>query len=290
MKTLLNKYISKDEIITIKEERYNRVNKLVKFLKEKDINFLLNKNLFFNQESYLAYTLICYVEIVEKIKKFTSDKIDFDELKKEIEILSMKLNSIDKNFIVIDFKTKGFVNNLFSDALDIVRKSTFNDYEKFIGCMAILEYVKSEDVIHNHTEDFHINTIFTDYVINDRVQNAEIIIHETAHIYFNYFLESNQIELDVSKLYLDAPWKSEIKRHERGFLHGVFAFSNVLTFYKELNNKDFNFSEEEKTFIKSYIEFREQQVKKVKNNALKVIKKYPKKLQNLIIEILQKVS
>ena len=290
MKTLLNKYISKDEIITIKEERYNRVNKLVKFLKEKDINFLLNKNLFFNQESYLAYTLICYVEIVEKIKKFTSDKIDFDELKKEIEILSMKLNSIDKNFIVIDFKTKDFINNFFSSALDIVRKSTFNEYEKFIGCIAILEHVKSEDIIHNHTEDFHINTIFTDYVINDRVQNAEIVIHETAHIYFNYFLESNKIELDVSKHYLDAPWKSEIKRHERGFLHGVFAFSNVLAFYKELDNKDFNFSNEEKKFIKSYIEFREEQVKRVKSDALEVIKKYPEKLQNLILEILKKVD
>jgi len=290
MKSLLNKYINKDETIKIKEERYNRVKKLVEFLKEKDIDFLLNKNLFFNKESYLGYTLICYAEIVEKMKVFTSHKIDFDKLKKDIEVLSIRLNAIDNDFIIIDFKTKDFVDNIFSDALDIVRKSTFNEYEKFIGCIAILEYVKSEDIIHNHTEDFHINTIFTDYVIKDRIQNAEIIIHETAHIYFNYFLEYNQIELDVSKLYLDAPWKSEIKRHERGFLHGVFAFSNVLAFYKELNNKDFNFSEEEKVFIKSYIEFREQQVKKVKNDALEVIKKYPKKLQCLIIEILKKVN
>ena len=292
MRELLNNYLNIEQINAIKQERYNRVNKLAIFLQEKNINFIIDKNIFFEKESYLSYTLISYAYIVDSIKNFTNDKIEFEELKNDIENLSKKLSLVAQkdNLILIDFKTKNFIDNLFESALNIVRKSSFREYEKFIGCIAILEHVKSEDVIHNHTEDFHINTIFTDYVINDRIQNAEIVIHETAHIYFNYFLESNNIELDTSKLYLDAPWKSEIKRHERGFLHGVFAFSNVLAFYKELKNKDFGFSEEEKEFVKSYIEFRERQVSKVKNDALEVIKKYPKELQNLIVEILGKIE
>jgi len=290
MKILLNTYLSNKDIVLIKEERNNRVDKLVQFLKEKDVDFFWNKDAFCEQESYLAYSLVSYVAIVERIKDFTNSQIEFVNLKKEIEILSNKLNSIENNLVVIDFKTKEPIDNLLSDALEIVKKSSFSEYEKFIGCIAILDHVQSEDIIHNHTEDFHINTIFTDYVINDRIQNAEIIIHETAHIYFNYFLESNNIELDTSNLYLAAPWKSEIKRHERGFLHGVFAFSNVLDFYKELDSKDFGFSKDEKKFIQSYIEFREQQVKKIKNDALEVIKKYPKKLENLILEILKRVS
>lgn len=292
MKDLLNAYINSEQINAIKQERYNRVNKLVIFLQEKNIDFIVDKNIFFEKESYLSYVLISYAYIVDRIKDFTNDKIEFEELKNDIENLSKKLILVTQkdNLILINFKTKDFIENLFEDALNIVKKSSFSEYEKFIGCIAILEHVKSEDVIHNYTEDFHINTIFTDYVINDRIQNAEIVIHETAHIYFNYFLESNNIELDVSKLYLDAPWKSEIKRHERGFLHGVFAFSNVLAFYKELNNKNLGFSKEEKEFIESYIGFREQQVKKVKNDALEVIQKYPKELQDLIIEVLETVG
>ena len=292
MKELLNNYLNSEKIKAIKQERYNRVNKLTSFLQEKNIDFIVDKNNFFEKESYLSYVLISYAYIVDRIKDFTNDKIEFEELKNNIENLSKKLRLVTQkgDLILIDFQTKDFIDNLFFSALEIIRESSFYEYEKFIGCIAILKHVKSEDVIHNHTEDFHINTIFTDYVINDRIQNAEIVIHETAHIYFNYFLESNNIELDVSKWYLDAPWKSEIKRHERGFLHGVFAFSNVLAFYKELFNKDFGFSEEEKEFVKSYIEFREQQVNKVKNDALEVIKKYPKELQNLIVKILEKVK
>ena len=290
MKTLLDTYLSNGQINAIKQERCNRINKLILLLEEKDINFFLDKKIFFENESYLSYALISYAYIVDRIKDFTNDKIGFKELKEDVENLSDKLNTVKQrdNLILIDYQAKDFIDNLFLDALKIIRKTPFKEYEKFIGCIAILEHVKSEDVIHNYTEDFHINTIFTDYVINDRVQNAEIVIHETAHIYFNYFLESNKIDLDISKLYLDAPWKSEIKRHERGFLHGVFAFSNVLAFYKEIDKKDFNFSKEEKNFIKSYINFRELQVRKVKKDALEIIKKYPSELQYLILEILNK--
>jgi len=290
MKTLLDTYLSNGQINAIKQERCNRINKLILLLEEKDINFFLDKKIFFENESYLSYALISYAYIVDRIKDFTNDKIGFKELKEDVENLSDKLNTVKQrdNLILIDYQAKDFIDNLFLDALKIIRKTPFKEYEKFIGCIAILEHVKSEDVIHNYTEDFHINTIFTDYVINDRVQNAEIVIHETAHIYFNYFLESNKIDLDISKLYLDAPWKSEIKRHERGFLHGVFAFSNVLAFYKEIDKKDFNFSKEEKNFIKSYINFRELQVRKVKKDALEIIKKYPNELQYLILEILNK--
>ncbi len=73
-------------------------------------------------------------------------------------------------------------------------------------------------------------------------------------------------------------------------MHGVFAFSTVLSFYKELvqNNQDFSF--DEIGFIKSYIEHRESQIVNVKEDAINVLKKYPKKLENLILEVLEKAD
>lgn len=291
MDKILNNYLTHNDISFVKNKRYLQIEKLVQFLRSKNINFYINKDKFFTSKSYLAYSLISYTEIIEDIEKYTSDKIEFEELENNINNISKRLDSINHNIVISNYKTNLFIdNNLFDDSLDIINNTSFIFLKDYIGNISILKHVNPNETIHNHSDDFHMNAIFTDYVKNGKIQNAEILIHESAHIYLNIFLESNNITLDDSRLYLYAPWKSEIKRPERGFLHGVFAFSTVLSFYKELvqNNQDFSF--DEIGFIKSYIEHRESQIVNVKEDAINVLKKYPKKLENLILEVLEKAD
>jgi len=291
MDKILNKYLNYSDISFVKNKRYLQIKKLVQFLKSKNISFYIFLDKFFTSKSYLAYSLISYTEIIEDIEKYTLDKIEFEELENNINNISKRLDSISHNIAISNYKTNSFIDNsLFDDSLDIINNTSFVPLKDYIGNISILKYVNPNETIHNHSDDFHMNTIFTDYVKHGKIQNAEILIHEAAHIYLNIFLESNNIILDDSRLYLYAPWKPEIKRPERGFMHGVFAFSTVLSFYKELvqNNQDFSF--DEIGFIKSYIEHRESQIVNVKEDAINVLKKYPKKLENLILEVLEKAD
>lgn len=291
MNKILNKYLTYNDINFVKNKRYLQIEKLVQFLKSKNINLYINKDKFFTSKSYLAYSLVLYTNFIKDIEKYTSDKIKFEELENNINSFSQRLNYINNNIVISDYKTNSFIeHSLFDDSLDIVNNTSFIPLKDYIGNISILKYVNPNETIHNHSDDFHMNTIFTDYVNNGKIQNAEILIHESAHIYLNIFLESNNITLDDSRLYLYAPWKLEVKRPERGFLHGVFAFSMVLSFYKELvqNNQDFSF--DEIGFIQSYIKHRESQIINVKEDAMNVLKKYPRKLENLILEILKKAD
>jgi len=235
--------------------------------------------------------LIIYKEILNEITKFTNDSISIKELESKISIFSERLQNID-NKLIVEKKDLTFTDCFYEESFKIIDNTSFYVLKEHIGIVVILNYIENTNMINNYTENFHIATIFTDFIIESPIQNAEILVHESSHNYFNIFLESNAITMDTEKLYLDAPWKIEIKRHERGFIHGVFAFSMVLIFYKELfqSISKFNFTLDEIKFIKSYIKFREDQIEKVREDALNVIKKYPKKLENLILNILEEVE
>lgn len=278
-----------DCIDSVKNSRFLQVKKLVDFLETKGICIDIDGSLFYNSNSYYAYSLIVYSKTIEYIEKFITDRIDIAELENSINCLSEGLDTIDSNLIITKHEDSTIIkSNIYTQSVDVIKSTSFAYMLTYISNISVLNHIKPNDTIHNHSDDFHMNTVTTDFIEGSNLQNSEVLVHESSHIYLNIFLECNSISLDDSRLYLYAPWKPELKRPERGFIHGVFAFSMVICFYKELLRDSINISDDDIRFIESYIKHRKKQLSLVKPNTIEILKKYPKNLEKLIIEVLEK--
>ena len=258
----------------VKVNRINTLKHAAEFLGRYKIDFF-NIDMLDN-EIYLALSLRCYQIFIEYMQKNISNR-DY------ITLLKNKANELKHLLLDINLDNAVYSCDLIP-CEQIMYQSSFNmtavDNTKYSNVIFVLKTCVQSAIKEHHSIDFHFNSFFTDFVLDCEIHNAEILIHENAHLFFNIFLESNKISLDNSNFYLKAPWKANVKRHEKGFLHGFFAFSAVLSFFISLESRE-NLNAKQQQYIHSYIMFRLSQINENIQMCQYIIKKYPKKLQDL---------
>lgn len=145
------------------------------------------------------------------------------------------------------------------------------------GLIVIGAHISNAEAVKNHSDDYHLFTIFTDNVLDSPIKTAEAIIHENAHNLLNLFLEAQQIVLATDQLSYYSPWTNSL-RHDRGIVHGFFAFSTVLNFYRQLSQLNPHEA------IKRYASIQLDKLTSVENDLQQVLSAYPSSLADLLMQ------
>ncbi|MCA6622919.1 MAG: hypothetical protein IM542_10180 [Pseudanabaena sp. M165S2SP1A06QC] len=107
--------------------------------------------------------------------------------------------------------------NLWSDWINL---------SQHVGQIVILHVFPSTDTMRSYTLSMLPCAVYTD-LVNNPIQLAETIVHETAHNQLNEYI-GNPFSLPQEPTWW-SPWKQKY-RPAFGILHAVYAFSSVLKF------------------------------------------------------------
>ena len=144
------------------------------------------------------------------------------------------------------------------------------------GLIVLNAEVAEGDVVRNHSDSYHLFTIFTDHVCGAPMKTAEAIIHENAHNVLNLFLEAHQIRLATDHFCYYSPWTAS-QRHDRGIVHGFFAFSTVLTFYRRLGRLEHHEA------IQRYAAVQAEKLASVEGDLRRILPAYPPLLADILM-------
>lgn len=168
--------------------------------------------------------------------------------------------------------------SLDSDVFTLIQECGFSgDLKCGTGLIVISAHISNNEAVKNHSDDYHLFTIFTDNVLDSPIKTAEAIIHENAHNLLNLFLEAQQIVLATDHLSYYSPWTNSL-RHDRGIVHGFFAFSTVLNFYGQLSLLNPHEA------IKRYASIQLDKLTSVENDLQQILSVYPSSLTDLLMQ------
>jgi hypothetical protein len=159
-----------------------------------------------------------------------------------------------------------------SAAKQIVSTTSYSYVCERLSDIAVIALKKQHfpNTNQSYTIQSVLQTIYVD-LYEHPILTAESLVHEHAHMTFNNYVKSKQIEFNPLPLYY-SPWK-EKKRPLFNFVHSLIAFSEVVNFIAELSKDDLD--DQGRKYVDMKLKFELRNINSVRESAKDAIAVIP---------------
>lgn len=268
-------------VLSIRAEKLQR---LTTMLAGHGIPFTFDEDTFRHDRLYAACTLHAQRRAVGLLERAVRSDIHVGEVRAQAAALLGRPRDISLLLIDRD-RLDGLLAGEFvapdaaaSGALEWLDRTCLRRYVESGASLALLgRRITQAEGVRNHSDEFHLFTVNVDVVLDNAVKTAEALVHEASHNILNLFLEDQQITLKDAPLKWYSPWTNSL-RHDRGLVHGFFAFTVVVAFYQRLDVPEFQVE------IDRYATMQAQQLRSAYPSLQAILAQYPAELRGFVEE------
>lgn len=248
------------------------------------IPFTFDEDRFLKNKLYAACTLHAQRRIVSLLEHATRQEINLAEVRSRADTflhrpVSVPLRLLDNNHLDALLCGKEVPqDSVAAQALPWLESTGLRTYVESGASLALLgRRIMQNQGVKNYSDEFHLFTVNLDVVLDNPIKMAEALVHEASHNILNILLEDHSITLRDAPLNWYSPWTKSF-RHDRGIVHGFFAFTMVVAFFEKLQVLDFQQQ------INSYTAFQKQNLHNILPYLREILVNYPTVLRDFINE------